>query len=78
MVNQLEGQEWLYQDMVVREIRETFGEDFVYTNESGNLAISRPVLREFRNLTEGSVVWERSARAWRRRRDSDPRRRQVD
>jgi Family of unknown function (DUF6953) len=78
MVDQLKGQHWLYQEMVVSEILEKFGEEFVYYNENGNLAISRPVLREFRKLTEGTVVWERSARAWRPREGHDPEGRQVD
>jgi hypothetical protein len=34
----------------------------VYENENGNLAINRQVLKEFRKLTEKTVVWERGVR----------------
>jgi hypothetical protein len=46
----------MYQETVVYEILDRFGEEFVYDNENGNLAIARPVLKEFRKLTEDSVV----------------------
>ncbi|EPL0635741.1 DUF6953 family protein [Acinetobacter baumannii] len=45
---------------------EIFGDDFVSENENGNLTISKVVLKEFRKLTEGEVVWMRSEKAWRR------------
>ncbi|HFF4760246.1 TPA: hypothetical protein ACGC35_003703, partial [Acinetobacter baumannii] len=48
------------------EIQEIFGDDFVSENENGNLTISKVVLKEFRKLTEGEVVWMRSEKAWRR------------
>ena len=54
----------VYQDVVVYKIRELFGDKFVYTNANGNLAISKDVLKHFRKLTEGKVVWERSDRSW--------------
>ncbi|MDW5462245.1 hypothetical protein R7J44_20445, partial [Acinetobacter baumannii] len=46
--------------------QEIFGDDFVSENENGNLTISKVVLKEFRKLTEGEVVWMRSEKAWRR------------
>lgn len=61
----------LYQEVIVYEIQDNFGDDFVYTNENGNLAIDRKVLAEFRKLTEGKVVWNRSERFWRSKEDSD-------
>jgi len=72
MVGRLEEEELLYQEVVVYEIEERFGSDFVYENENGNLAISRKVLSEFKKLTEDSVVWERGERLWRNREDFDP------
>ena len=69
----------LYQNDTVWEIEEIFGDDFVYTNENGNLAIDRRVLREFRKLTEDAVVWERKDRFWRLRDSYDePGKRQID
>lgn len=58
---------WLYQEVVARKIKEAWGDDFVYRNENGNLAISKGVLREFRKLTEETLVWERGEKAWRPR-----------
>jgi hypothetical protein len=62
----------VYQEDVVYEIEKKFGREFVYENESGNIAIGKNVLKEFRKLTEDIVVWERGARFWRMRVKSDP------
>lgn len=65
MLSELERVKTLYQQPAVHQILQEFGQSFVYTNEHGNLAISRDVLREFRALTEGKVVWSRSEQYWR-------------
>ena len=62
---------WLYQETVVYKIKDKFGTDYVYQNQGGNLAIGRNVLKAFRNLTEGMLVWERGERAWRPKRKHD-------
>lgn len=72
MLEQLNEQNYLYQEVIVWDIRSKFGERFVYENQNGNLAISRDVLKEFRNLTKESVVWERGSRLWRKRESYDP------
>lgn len=72
MAEQLEKKKWLYQEEVVWQIKQKFGEDFVYINENGNYAISRAVLKQFRKLNEDTVVWERGERMWRKRTSSDP------
>ena len=71
MLEQFGAKDELYQDDAAYRIAEKFGNDFVYINDNGNLAIGKPVLREFRKLTEGVAVWERSERRWRRRLPSD-------
>lgn len=50
----------------------------VYTNESGNPALDTAVLREFRKLTEQTLIWERGENAWRRRKEDDIPTRQQD
>lgn len=78
MLKQVE-QGLLYQETVVYQIKDTFGEDFVYTNENGNLAISKAVLRAFRGISGDKVVWERAERLWRLRNSFDaPGQRQQD
>lgn len=67
MLEQLEKEKYLYQESVVYDIDKKFGERFVYMNDNGNLAIGRDVLKEFRKLTEETVVWERGERLWRKR-----------
>lgn len=54
----------LYQEDVVWEIKNEFGEDYVYENKNGNYAIHKKVLNEFRKITEGKVIWSRSEKAW--------------
>ena len=62
----------LYQNDVVYQIEEKFGSRFVYENRNGNLAINREVLKEFRKLTEKTVVWSRIEFCWRIRGADDP------
>lgn len=59
------------QEDAVSGIQEKFGEDFLFENDSGNLAISRVVLQIFRSLTQETVVWDKSERSWRPREQID-------
>jgi hypothetical protein len=71
MLERLATDNDLYQDVIVSEILDRFGDEFVYTNDNGNLAIEKKVLAAFRKLTEGDVVWDRRERYWRFREDYD-------
>ena len=71
MVEQLDRDRYLEQEVVLHEIEAMFGDAYVYTNDSGNLAIAKSVLAAFRELTGTDVVWERSERLWRRRETHD-------
>ena len=71
MLKRLNEDMTLYQEVVVYEIQQQYGDEFVYINENGNLAISRMVLSGFRKLTEGKVVWSRGERYWRFKEDYD-------
>lgn len=69
----------LYQQQAAYEIVDRFGEEFTYLNDNGNVAIRRDVLRQFRNMTEDTVVWDRGQRMWRTREAYDsPERRTTD
>jgi hypothetical protein len=68
MAAKLETEGELYQADAVWEI----GDEFVYENDRGNEAIARSVLREFRRLTEETVVWEPRGCFWRQRDATDP------
>jgi hypothetical protein len=48
MISELDRKKELYQEDVVYEIEKKFGKKFVYTNENGNPAIDRNVLKEFK------------------------------
>jgi hypothetical protein len=72
MVAELENEPYLYQEWTILEIVERFGERFTYINERGNAALGKDVLKEFRKLTEQTVVWEKGERCWRQRRAADP------
>ncbi|WP_373890124.1 hypothetical protein [Massilia sp. DJPM01] len=65
MFDQLTATRYLEQASAVWNIEKKFGKDFVYDNDSGNQAIDKKVLAEFRKLTDGKAVWERGERAWR-------------
>lgn len=66
MIKELDEQEYLDQEWTVWEIQDLFGDDFINEKENGNISIAKNVLKEFRKLTEGEVVWMRSEKAWRR------------
>ena len=68
----------LEQHVAVFEVRQRFGPECAYINDSGNLALARPVLTEFRRLTEGTVVWDASSRLWRKRAHHDSKGRRVE
>ena len=57
MFEELRREKYLYQETVVYDIEDKFGNEFVYINENGNLAIDRKVLKAFRELTEDTAVW---------------------
>lgn len=79
MLDEVTKDRELSQSDAAWEIEHKFGEEFIYTNDNGNPAISKAVLKEFRKLTEDKVVWEKSSRAWRLRDETDtPGKRQVD
>jgi hypothetical protein len=71
MLATLTAERFLYQDVAVHRIEQRFGTAFVYDNSSGNRAIARGVLAEFKELTPDNVVWDRSERAWRFREQYD-------
>jgi hypothetical protein len=58
MLNQLSEKQRLYQDGAAHRIRQDFGVEFIYRNQSGNWAIRKDVLAAFAKLTGDSVVWD--------------------
>jgi hypothetical protein len=71
MLAQLESKKWLYQDEAVHQIGQKFGKDYICETASGGLGISKDVLKNFRKITEGLVIWEKSDKAWRKLRDDE-------
>jgi hypothetical protein len=71
MLDQLERQPELYQALAVSEIAARFGSEFTYTNRNGKLAIDQRVTKAFRKLSGDTVVWDRWAYCWRKRRPGD-------
>ena len=78
MKSQVEVSSRLYQEVAVYKIKSLFGDNFVYTNENGNLSIDKKVLVKFKKLTGDLVIWERGDKAWRKRNSYDQPGRQQD
>ena len=79
MLEQIIERGFLYQEEAEYHTREDFGEELVYLNDNGNLALAPRLLAEFRRETEEKVVWERYSRRWRIREEGDaPGRQQGD
>jgi len=71
MLDELIRQHALYQNAIVYEIKDRFGEDFTYINANGNLAISLDLLSEFKKISNDKVIWDRRERCWRFREDHE-------
>jgi hypothetical protein len=71
MAEQVLTAPYVYQETIVRQILTKFGSKFTYTNANGNPAINKDILKQFRKLTDGKVVWERSDRSWRKLRTGE-------
>jgi len=65
MINEILGKGYVYQEYLVHDIQKKFGEEYVYVNENGNLAISKKVLNEFKKLKDvNGIEWDRSDKSW--------------
>jgi hypothetical protein len=53
------------QEKVAFEIEKKFGKNFISYSVSGNRTIDKRVLRQFKKLADGGVIWDRGAKAWR-------------
>jgi len=65
MVARVEVQGFLYQSTAVKDIAERFGEEFMFRNEKGSLAIAKPVLQAFYEYLGDAVYWDHGTQAWR-------------
>lgn len=59
------GRNRTYQRRLVPQIRELFGEEWLYKNQNNNWAIDRRILKEFGPLKSPNVLWERGDQSWR-------------
>ena len=65
MISEIVDKWYAHQETTVFDIQNKFGDEFVYINENGNLAISKQVLNEFKKLKEANDIgWDRSERCW--------------
>ena len=65
MFDKLEENNSLYQYDIVHDIENTYGDEFVYQNENGNMAIEKKVLTAFNKFKEeNDIEWDRSEKAW--------------
>jgi hypothetical protein len=54
----------LHQQDAAKGIQSKFGDDFVYKTDGDNLAIAKPVLRQFRKIMGKSVKYHGLLRWW--------------
>ena len=78
MLDELKKNGELYQADAAEHIESTFGRQYIYDNDNGNPAIDKKVLREFRKLTEGIVVWNRYDKYWRQKDKDDTSKGRLD
>ncbi len=54
----------LHQETVVAYIKEHYGEQYLYTNENGNLSIDKEVKKLFKKIHRGKAAWDRDGFFW--------------
>jgi hypothetical protein len=54
----------LYQTAAVNQIKERFGEQFIYVNDNGHESIDKEVKKTFKKLHGGKAAWDRDAFYW--------------
>ena len=64
LYNKIISEGTVYQETVVHEIADRFGDDFTYINVNDNLAIDRAVLGEFGKLKGAKVDWDSGEKFW--------------
>ena len=65
MFDKLNESNSLYQYDIVHDIETTYGDEFVYENENGNMAIEKKVLTAFNKFKkDNDIEWDRSEKAW--------------
>ena len=69
MLKEINANDYLEQGVAVSTIQDKFGDDFVYTNDNGNIAIAKKILTAFNKLTGDDVVWLKGEKAWATRQD---------
>ncbi|MEG3156307.1 DUF6953 family protein [Lysobacter zhanggongensis] len=65
MLSEIHKSGCLYQDDVVDFLVKSGQEDLLRENTDGNLVVGKPLLDQFRKLTETAVVWVKSGFYWR-------------
>lgn len=63
MYDEVKSEGVLSQEYAVEKIDE-IDERLIYENDNGNPAISKLVLKEFKNLHKGKAVWDGYELAW--------------
>ena len=68
MISEIVDKGYVYQEYLENDIQAKFGNEYVYENENGNLAILKKVLNEFKKLKDvNNIEWDRSERCWLKR-----------
>jgi hypothetical protein len=70
MLSQYERQRFLYQEEAASHLLHLHDEALAYYDVNGNVCVGKKVLAEFNKLTP-DVVYERTAKFWRDRLDTD-------
>lgn len=78
MATHKEVAEWMFGEIgyinisqlwLANEISKVFGNEYIYYTVSGNIAINKDVLKEFRKISKGQIDWDKGSKAWRKKRD---------
>ena len=64
MLEQLEQGDELMQQDAARAIQKDFGQEFVYNDKNGDLAVDRRVLYQFKKLSGDTAVWVACQSNW--------------
>ncbi|WP_046225952.1 DUF6953 family protein [Paenibacillus dauci] len=64
MVNQIREQGVLKQEDAIAHVRAQYGEQYLFTSESGNISLDKEIKKAFRKSHGGRVAWDRDGFFW--------------
>ncbi|MEW4371070.1 DUF6953 family protein [Paenibacillus kandeliae] len=64
MIEHIRDRGMLRQEEAIDYVREQYGEQFLFTSDSGNISLDKEIKKAFRKQHGGRVAWDRDGFFW--------------